>query len=133
MNHFLLPGNEGAARNSESTRYGVHAMELLVNGLLSKGARRDRLEAKLFGGACMIEGLTDVGRQNAEFAEQFLIKEQIPFRGGSLRGQRGRRVQFWPVAGRARALAIEQNESSVFAAERSAKPTAPVSGCVELF
>jgi len=44
MNHFLLPGDDG--RQSEGgLRYGVQAMELLVNGLLRRGARRDRLEA----------------------------------------------------------------------------------------
>ncbi|MDH6235247.1 chemotaxis receptor (MCP) glutamine deamidase CheD, partial [Mesorhizobium soli] len=50
MNHFLLPGTLGAARR-DAERYGVHLMELLVNGLLARGAQRQRLEAKLFGGA----------------------------------------------------------------------------------
>ena len=39
MNHFLLPGEEGG----EGLRYGVQSMELLVNALLRRGARRDRL------------------------------------------------------------------------------------------
>lgn len=50
MNHFLLPGT-GNVTGGDATRYGVHLMELLINGLLKKGARRDRLEAKVFGGA----------------------------------------------------------------------------------
>lgn len=35
MNHFLLPGsaNPGAG-GGDATRYGVHLMELLINGLL---------------------------------------------------------------------------------------------------
>ena len=62
MNHFLLPGAEvGSAKDSE--RLGVHLMELLVNGLLRQGAQRDRLEAKLFGGARMMRGLSDIGAQ----------------------------------------------------------------------
>ena len=36
MNHFLLPGEDGG----EVLRYGVQSMELLVNALLSSGARR---------------------------------------------------------------------------------------------
>ena len=68
MNHFLLPGEEGG----EGLRYGVQSMELLVNALLRRGARRDRLEVKLFGGARLIDGLTDVGSQNAAFAERFV-------------------------------------------------------------
>ena len=131
MNHFLLPGDADAG--ADTLRYGVHAMELLVNGLLREGARRERLEAKLFGGARMLEGLTDIGSQNAKFAEHFLHRERIAFAGGSLRGDRGRRVQFWPVSGRARQMTIEQDEATVFAAERRAKAAPSETGSVELF
>src|SRR3984893_16265229 len=48
VNHFLLAGTEQGGR-SPSLGYGANAMELLVNGLLSIGAKRERLEAKLFG------------------------------------------------------------------------------------
>lgn len=123
MNHFLLPGqdlpgqetgreagqeighamgHETGSRRTEAERYGVHLMELLVNGLLRRGARRDRLEAKLFGGARTMDGLADIGAMNASFAERFLHYEGIRLIGGSLRGDQGRRIQFWPVSGRAR-------------------------------
>ena len=134
MNHFLLPGNsQEAGTGADTVRYGVHAMELLVNGLLQKGARRERLEAKLFGGARMFEGLTDIGPQNAEFAKHFLQREQITLTGGSLQGDRGRRVQFWPASGRARQMTMEQGEATVFAAERRAKAMPSDAGSVELF
>jgi chemotaxis protein CheD len=106
MNHFLLPGFEENSRSQEAERYGVHLMELLVNGLLQKGARRDRLEAKLFGGARTVEGLSDIGARNASFAEKFLKNEGINYFGGSLGGDSGRRLQFWPVSGRARQAVI---------------------------
>jgi hypothetical protein len=49
MNHFLLAGDDQSPSHGvDATRYGVHLMELLINGLLKKGARRDRLEAKIF-------------------------------------------------------------------------------------
>ena len=52
MNHFLLPGErETAAEGPQGMRYGVQSMELLLNALYRKGARRERLEVKLFGGA----------------------------------------------------------------------------------
>ncbi|OYV28819.1 MAG: chemotaxis protein CheD, partial [Acidocella sp. 20-61-6] len=87
MNHFLLPGNSGKSRDlpGDSERFGVHAMELLLNGLLRRGAQKKRLQAKLFGGARMIKGLTDIGEMNATFAENFLRAEGIPLIGGSLR------------------------------------------------
>ena len=103
MNHFLLPGGSasgGDARASE--RMGVHLMELLLNGLMRQGAQRERLEAKIFGGARMMQGLSDIGAKNAEFARSFLKYEGIRMVGGDLGGERGRRLQFWPVSGRAR-------------------------------
>lgn len=75
MNHFLLPGGEGGREQDE--RFSVHAMELLVNALLARGASRSRLEAKLFGGANTMQGLSDIGAMNAGFAVRFLEREGI--------------------------------------------------------
>ena len=131
MNHFLLPGEEGSG--SVSMSHGVHAMELLMNGLLQRGARRERLQAKLFGGARMLQGLTDVGRCNADFAERFIKRERIALTGGSLRGERGRRVQFWPLTGRVRQMTLGTAEDNVFAAERRVSQMAKLDDSVELF
>lgn len=70
INHFLLPGKSPTA-GAPDERMGVHLMELLVNGLLKAGAARERLEAKLFGGARTVKGLSDVGQHNIEFARRF--------------------------------------------------------------
>jgi chemotaxis protein CheD len=130
MNHFLLPGATG----DEGLRYGVQSMELLLNALLRKGARRERLEVKLFGGAHLFDGLSDVGAQNSAFAEQFLRDEGLNYLGGSLRGDRARRIQYWPVSGRARQILLAPTESKVFATERR-QPVAKVedTGALELF
>jgi chemotaxis protein CheD len=138
MNHFLLPGNVGNAKpggNAPSMRYGVHLMELLVNALLRTGAQRSRLQAKLFGGACMIRGLTDVGAMNASFAERFLQAEGISVVGGSLRGTSGRRIQFWPTTGRARQVLLVKDQAAIFQEERRAPKPKPAgsSGSVKLF
>lgn len=135
MNHFLLPGSHSQGAERAAQRYGVHAMELLVNALLSNGARRERLEAKLFGGARLIDGLTDIGSQNAEFAQRFLAAEGIRHVGGSLRGEHGRKVQFWPVSGRARQSLMERESAQVFDAERRVRPAPALAeaGTVELF
>jgi chemotaxis protein CheD len=135
MNHFLLPGGRVDDIDSQARLHGVHAMELLVNALLSRGARRERLEAKLFGGARLIDGLTDIGRQNADFAERFLADEGISLVGGSLRGEHGRKIQYWPISGRARQSLMERDTIRIFDAERKTRPLAPAEsdGSVELF
>ncbi len=137
MNHFLLPGDgavHGQAPKGEAQRYGVHLMELLINDLLRQGARKSALKAKLFGGACMIKGLTDIGALNAAFAEKFLREEGIDLVGGSLRGGQGRRIQFWPVGGRARQALLTKETASILQDE-STRPPASLSGAgtVELF
>lgn len=115
MNHFLLPEGEGSARDAQ--RYGVNAMEVLINGILKRGGSRERLQAKLFGGANVVAVLSDVGARNAEFARRFLADEGIPVCGGDLGGSLARRVQFWPVAGRARQLAMADETQRVLERE----------------
>jgi chemotaxis protein CheD len=139
MNHFLLPGDGADSINrqqpGDAMRFGVHAMELLVNGLLRRGAQKSRLQAKVFGGARMIKGLTDIGEMNARFVERFLREEEITLVGGSLRGEQGRRIQFWPHSGRARQVLLARETALIMQAERLHPPeSAPVSqGAVELF
>lgn len=110
MNHFLLP--EGSDSDRHAVRYGVNAMELLINGLLKRGATRSGLEAKLFGGANVLAGLSDVGSRNADFAHRFLADEGIPVIGGNVGGNLPRRIQYWPTTGRARQLALVPSESA---------------------
>ncbi len=131
MNHFLLPHAQTLGRETENVLHGVHAMELLINDLLKAGASRGRLQAKLFGGSWLRAGLTDVGDQNATFAERFLLAEGIAVVGGSLRGDKGRRVQFWPMSGRARMIWLRRDEAP---APAPAPVRAPEpSGELELF
>lgn len=100
MNHFLLPEANGSAAPAAS--FGINAMELLINDLIKKGADRRRLTAKVFGGARMIAGLSDVGAKNGAFVLDFLKREGIPCTAQSLGGTQARRIQFWPDDGRAR-------------------------------
>jgi chemotaxis protein CheD len=128
MNHFLLPGRSDS---QEGMQYGAFLMEVLINELLKAGARRDRLEAKLFGGARMLQGLTDIGRQNAHFAQTFLEAEGIPHLGGSLGGDAARRVLFWPATGVARQQKLV-NQTDPFVQE-AAPPPPSSGGDLELF
>lgn len=132
MNHFLLPGDENSGAE---LRYGVNAMELLINGLLQRGAMRSRLQAKLFGGAKVIASLSDIGVKNAAFAEKFLRMEGIPCVGQSMGGDRARRVRFWPATGRAGQMLLDPTNLEVLSAERTRPaPQAPsAAGSVELF
>lgn len=133
VNHFLLPGKSPTAGGSLDDRMGVHLMELLVNGLLKVGASRDRLEAKLFGGARTVKGLSDVGQHNIEFARRFLKNERITFVGGDTGGDLGRRIQYWPVSGRARQVLLSDRATKTQIQKKIATPLVQNAGELELF
>ena len=109
MNHFLL-ANSSESDKAKSLRFGVHAMEMLINDLLKKGARRSGLRAKLFGGANMASNLGDIGASNARFAKQFLATEDIPCVAESLGGTNARRVLFRPSLGHVRQMIVESGD-----------------------
>lgn len=104
MNHFMLPeSSEGMAKvNGLSTRYGTYAMEVLINQLLKLGAKKTRLEAKVFGGGNVLRGFTvsNVGLKNAEFVKSFLSIERIPIVAEDLLDIYPRKVYFFPQTGR---------------------------------
>ncbi|MDK1384344.1 chemoreceptor glutamine deamidase CheD [Sinorhizobium sp. 8-89] len=135
MNHFLLPGSATSNSGGDATRYGVHLMELLINGLLKQGARRDRLEAKIFGGAKTIARFSNVGEQNAAFARQFLLDEGIRIVGESTGGEHGRKLEYWPSSGRARQYALTGMEAqrAMQMDQRPAPVPKPVESSIEFF
>jgi chemotaxis protein CheD len=131
MNHFLLAHAQGNTTERDN-RYGVHSMEMLINGLLRAGAQRDALRAKLFGGAKIATNLRDIGASNAEFAREFLRIEGIRCVADSLGGNQARRVTFHPATGRARQLLIP-NEQVNEAPLRAPPPKAAPAASIELF
>lgn len=111
MNHFSLPG--GSADDGTCARYGAHAMELLITGIMKKGGDRSRLRAKVFGGGKVLNvdaPAMNVGARNADFVLQFLEAEGIPVVGQSLGGNTGRLVRFRPHTGQAQAKPLAPRE-----------------------
>jgi chemotaxis protein CheD len=140
MNHFMLAdGGDAGGAVSSSARYGTYAMEILINHLLKLGARRDRLEAKVFGGGRVMEKLTSsmVGERNSKFVKDFLKTEGIAVAAEDLLDVYPRKVYFFPQNGRVlvKKLIRLHNDTLIRREkEYAARLTeAPVSGEVELF
>ena len=109
MNHFMLPSREGdATLLSEPARYGTHAMEMLINNLLSMGARRERLEAKVFGAGRVLPSMTDVGARNADFAMDYLARERIKMMARDVGGVHARKVYLFAESGKVLVKSIMQ-------------------------
>ena len=109
LNHFLLaePGHAGTDTASMQ-RYGVYAMEVLINAMLSLGANRASLRARIYGGASMHDGFHDIGTANAAFARRFLKDERIVLVGEDVGGRDAKRVEFRPTLGLARCRTVAE-------------------------
>ena len=107
MNHFMLPGDghQGMANwggsQCLSTRYGVAAMESLINDVLKQGARKSRLEVKLFGGGDILQlQNSNVGEKNVKFVQEFVQAEGLHVAAADLGGPNPRSVIYFPGSGR---------------------------------
>ena len=142
MNHFMLPGGNGGDTGNELTaasgRYGVFAMEQLINELIKRGARKANLEAKVFGGGAVLRNFStlNVGERNAAFVLDFLKTEGIRVISQDLMDIHPRRVAFFPASGKAMCKKLTKTDSSIVTAEQqyTAKiNTTEVAGDIELF
>jgi len=116
MNHFMLPFPRSALGESVSTsaKYGVNAMEVLINDILKKGGQKNKLKAKVFGGSAVLdyhkEATYNIPKMNITFAFEFLDTERIPVESYSVGGTRPRKIFFFPHD--ARILMKYSNSSS---------------------
>lgn len=111
MNHFLLAdGRDELLPN----RYGVHAMEVLINEIMKLGGERHRLQAKVFGGADVLAlggNAMNVGEHNAAFVRRFLETERIPLVAERLGGRAPLEVRFETHTARAFVRALQSGDA----------------------
>ena len=121
MNHFMLPAHPNGGGEESPTRYGVHAMELLIGRIQRLGGERGRLEAKIFGGGHVLqiaESLDSVPHRNMRFIQDFLRTEGIPIVAQDLGGRSARYVLFDTGSGRVRVKRLAGATLKIAAAER---------------
>jgi chemotaxis protein CheD len=139
MNHFMLPDDGGRNPLGMSARYGTYAMEILINHLLKLGARRNHLEAKVFGGGAVLASLasSNVGARNAEFVLDFLQTEKIPIVAKDLLDSYPRKVYYFPHTGRVLVKKLHRvHNDTLFSRENDYKVRlsgSAMEGEVELF
>ena len=99
MNHFMLPEGNG----DTSGRYGSYAMELLINEMIKLGARRETMQAKVFGGGQVMHSFTtmNVGERNTAFVLDYLQTERIAVISKDVLDIHPRKVCYFPATGKA--------------------------------
>jgi chemotaxis protein CheD len=83
MNHFMRPYDAGP--KAASPRYAKYATATLLVDVAAAGANLARLQAKIFGGACILDAFRgagrDLGAQNIAAAREMLA-------GGGVSGRK---------------------------------------------
>jgi chemotaxis protein CheD len=136
MNHFMLP--EGG--DDSSGRYGSYAMELLINEMIKLGARRDSLQAKVFGGGQVMQSFTtlNVGERNTDFVLDYLKTERIAVVSKDVLDIHPRKICYFPATGKAMVKRLAHAHLEALASQESAGSAAAVvrstaGGSVDLF
>ncbi len=101
INHFMLPSSRRESiSEADEGRFGDYAVELLINDLMKKGAKRANLKSKVFGGGNVLDdGGTHTnmtGINNINFAINFLETEHIPIMANDTGGIFPRKIYFHP-------------------------------------
>jgi len=95
-NHYLLPHWVG--NGLSSARFGNVAVRSLIEKMLALGGQKQSLQAKVFGGACVVDAFQGRGEQlgakNSDLALRILRQEGIPVVAEDVGGRRGRKVIF---------------------------------------
>ena len=138
MNHFMLP--EGTGNGLDSGRYGSFAMELLINELMKQGARRETMQAKVFGGGAVMSSFTtmNVGERNTKFVLDYLQTERIAVVSKDVLDVHPRKVCFFPATGKAMVKRLaSSNTDALETQERKGSAatvvTSTAGGSIDLF
>ncbi len=120
LNHFMLPSGSADEDISRSSRYGLFAMEQLINEMMKHGCDRDRMEVKLTGGGNMMTGISNIGQQNIDFILKYIEDEDLNLIAKDLGGDQARRVVYFPTEGRMLVNKLDHREDQrLIAEERS--------------
>jgi len=127
MNHFMLPGDVRSEDIflSASAKYGMFAMEQLINDMIKRGASQKHFQAKVFGGGHVLNfRKTDgnVPESNIDFVRAFLKMEQIEIVKEDVGGYSGRKILFFPDTGKVLLKRLKSTvDSKIIEAEQAYK------------
>ncbi len=144
MNHFMIPGasrqKTEAGAIDDAARYGMFAMEFLINTILRHGGERARLKAKTAGGGHVMAIATDIGQSNIDFVRHYLATEGLELTNEHVGGPHPMKVLFHPLDGRARVLELKRSKSDLvvrrersYASQLDHAHGTTAAGAVELF
>lgn len=139
MNHFMLPQSSTFewGGTTAAMRFGNHAMETLINAIVTSGCPRDLLEIKVFGGGNVIKSNQLIGQHNADFVLKYLENDGLRAQAADLGGNYPRRIHFFPMSGVVKRLYLKRSDDqTVFKDETKhmvSEPAVRDEGSIDLF
>lgn len=110
INHYMLPHWNG--NDLASPKFGNIAIEKLLERMIQLGAKKEHLQAKIFGGGDLIsKGGSSmlIGERNIRVARLMLEEKGIPIIASSTGGRKGRKILFFTDTGEVRHKFIEKS------------------------
>lgn len=115
LGHMLLPNRPEKNPLGSESKYVDAGIQQMVDEMVRAGAVREKLVAKVSGGANMFETsyqtlINSIGARNARSARETLAKLNIPILGEEVGGNRGRTVEFDLATGNMMVYCARDNE-----------------------
>jgi chemotaxis protein CheD len=120
MNHFMLPQRSANVPLPDDGRYGDDALSWLMHGVVRLGADKQRLRAKVFGGARAMGPSNGVGLDNINFARRFLEKNRIQIVAEEVGKRVSRQIRFETDTGRAFVRYVDSGDGQVLIGKEQA-------------
>ena len=98
--HVMHPKRDLVKNNANKAKFVDSAITLMVSRMVKRGAARERIVAKIFGGAKMFgnvkgsPGVLQIGEKNVESAREKLAELGIPVVAEDVGGNQGRTISF---------------------------------------
>lgn len=103
--HIMLPSSQQAKNNSNIAKFADTAIAKLIDDMIKAGARRERIFAKLAGGAQMFafnqsNDMMRIGQRNVIASKEKLAELRIPVISEDTGGTYGRTIELYTSDGR---------------------------------
>jgi len=114
--HAMHPRRERVKNNANRAKFVDTVVPVIIERMVQWGARREKIVAKIFGGARMFDclggapGILQIGDENIVAAREALREHGIPLVAECVGGKTGRTILFDTRDGSVRVRDVNSNE-----------------------
>ena len=116
LSHVMLP--EQKVTDSNPMKYVNTAIPMLLEEMISSGATRENIQAKIFGGAVMFNLnektiMAEIGKINISKTKEVLNLLRIPIVAEDVGGDFGRTIDFFAESGKVKIKSLGREEREI--------------------